>query len=63
MASSLQVTDHESAFDNEGKSPSATSVHLYQFICQHKENKLIAHNSFQWEPSDCMQTDGLTWRN
>jgi hypothetical protein len=28
------------------KRPSATSVHLCQFMCQHEENKLIAHNFF-----------------
>jgi hypothetical protein len=26
--------------------PTATSVYLYQFICQQKDDKLIAHNYF-----------------
>jgi hypothetical protein len=30
----------------KAKGPSATSVYLYQFICQQKENKLTAHNYY-----------------
>jgi len=36
----------------KAKLPFATSEHLYQFICQHTENKLIAHNF-----SDTSQTN------
>jgi hypothetical protein len=47
MAASLPVSvEMNLPLTMRVKGPSPTSVCLYQFICQQKENKLIGHNYF-----------------